>query len=79
MAKRLNLTLPADLWDGLRARARRRRVRPPELARQFVSEGLRRLDGADLETELRRAYQALAAEDRRILREFRAVDLEGWE
>lgn len=45
----------------------------------MIAERLRGLDGAKLMGELRRAYLALAGEDRKSLREFRAIDLEQWE
>jgi hypothetical protein len=78
-SRRLNLTLPAPLSEGLRRQASRRGTKLPELARGLLREGLRQLERDALEAELRRAYRELASEERRLMREFRSVDLEGWE
>lgn len=76
---RLNLLLPVELLEHLRQRAERLEIRIPDLARRLLRQGLDRIEREELDRRLVHGYQELAAENRRLLEEFSAVDREGWE
>ncbi len=76
---RLNLLLPAELLEHLRQRAEQLEMKIPELARRLLRQGLEGIEQQELDRRLVRGYQELAAENRRLLEEFSAVDREGWE
>lgn len=76
---RLNLLLPAELLEHLRQRAEWLEMRVPDLARRLLRQGLDGIDREELDRRLVHGYQELAAENRQLLKEFSAVDREGWE
>jgi metal-responsive CopG/Arc/MetJ family transcriptional regulator len=76
---RLNLSLPAELLEHLRQRAEVLKITAPELARRLLRQGLEEIEREELDRRLVRGYQELAAENRRLLEEFSAIDREGWE
>ncbi len=76
---RLNLLLPGELLEELRRRAEKFETTPPELARRLLRQGLEELEREELDRRLVEGYRALAEENRRLLKEFSAVDREGWE
>ena len=75
----LNLSLPAELLEHLRQRAEMLKITAPELARRLLRQGLEEIEREELDRRLVHGYQELAAENRRLLEEFFAIDREGWE
>ncbi len=76
---RLNLQLPPELFEELSRRAEQLQMTIPELARRLLCRGLEELEREELDRRLIEGYQALAEENARLLREFSAVDREGWD
>lgn len=76
---RLNLQLPLDLKNALDEQAARLRTTTPELARDFLKQGVEALKQKQLDEQLIAGYQLLASESRQLTEEFHDVDLEGWE
>jgi len=66
------------LLERLRRWAKELETTPPELVRRLLQRGLKEIEREELDRRLVRGYQELAEENRRLLKEFSAVDLEGW-
>lgn len=75
---RLNLQLPSDLKKSLDQQAAKLNTTTPKLARKFLRQGLGTLNQKELDQKLTSGYQYLAKENRKLLGEFQAVDLEAW-
>ncbi|MBM4314245.1 MAG: hypothetical protein FJ122_10045 [Deltaproteobacteria bacterium] len=74
---RINVTLPRDLIEsvnqiaGSRSRSR--------LIAESLREHIRQIKKDELEKQLEEGYRATAKESIALTREFKAVDLEGWD
>jgi len=76
---RLNLQLPLEIKVALEQQAARLNTTTPELACEFLQQGLEALKQKELDQQLIAGYQYLAKENQQLLEEFRDVDVEGWE
>lgn len=76
---RLNLQLPLDLKESLDQRAAKLNTTTPKLVREFLQQGLEILAQKEIDQQLISGYRYLAKENRQLLEEFRAIDLEDWE
>ena len=74
---RINVTLPRELMEsvndiaGSRSRSR--------LISESLREYVRKIKKDELEKKLEEGYQAAAKESIALAKEFKAVDLEGWD
>lgn len=75
----LNLKLPLELKTALDQQAAKLNTTTPELAREFLQQGLEALRRKEINRQLIAGYQYLAKENQQLLEEFRYVDQEGWE
>jgi metal-responsive CopG/Arc/MetJ family transcriptional regulator len=74
---RLNVILPKDLAESLNDIAGpRNRSR---VISESIREYLRQRKKAELEKQLEEGYRAAAKENITLVKEFEAVDLEGWD
>ncbi len=75
--RRVNLTLPEDLWVKIRTRV------PPRKISQYIAEAtvarLAEEERALLRERLKEQYQARATRDRQLVKEFFAADQEASE
>ncbi|MFH1489340.1 MAG: hypothetical protein ABII06_10575 [Pseudomonadota bacterium] len=76
---RLNLQLQVEFKEALDRQAEKSKTTTPELARDFLRQGLENLRQKELDEQLIAGYQYLAKENRQLLEEFRHVDQENWE
>lgn len=74
----LNLRLPEEFLQQLKAVSQGRNVKTTTLARKLLREGLEKIRQEELGQKLVKSYKYLAKEDAQLLDEFSEIDLEGW-